>query len=297
MLHVKTMLGLGDAFAARPTIAALLRKDCVALETPWPEVFIDLLRECYCGPSESFFIRPSNLNIRCAARNVEESKVDWQQKLTGATRVQLSYSLHKDCKSIPEQIAGSAGVLAEAKWSDIFWKWPFEGYDNDRHRSPLGVFRVPTIRTEYHNVARNPAPGLVAAAVDEIGGDWIHLNDIGESELPLHEDMIAQSFECTPRAEASHGQLSLPSMLDLVARARCVVTPPSWMMWAAIAYQATALIVWGGYASPETILGPFAKSMLIVVPANPCWCFNPKHACSKAADVEALRRAARGIVK
>jgi hypothetical protein len=300
MIHVKTMLGLGDAFAARPTIAALMRKDALAIETPWPEIFTDLIANRYCGPSESVFVKPKNLNIRCAKRNVEESKIAWVDAPAGAKRIQLSYSLFKGCKSIPEQIAESAGVTPE--WNDFFMPNQHDGemnYDAG-HRwpvSPLGCFRIPTIRTEYKNAARNPFPGLVAAAVDEIGGDWIALNDLDESEREKIED--GESCPSIPFADAELGQLSIPTCLDLVSRARVVVTPVSWMLWAAIAYGTPTMAIWGGYCDPRYILGPIGDLLTNIKAAVPknghCNCFNPSHSCDKDMSVEYVREAARSF--
>lgn len=281
MLLVRTMLGIGDAFAARPTIAALMRKESLVIETPWPEVFADM-----AGISTRF-VKPKNVNIRCANRNIQESELFLEDPVAEPMkRIQLSYHLHPGCESIPEQIAESAGVLEGMEWDSFF----MQPTVHTRIKSPLGVFRIPTIRTEYRNVARNPAPGLVAAAVDEIGGDWIHLNDLrfGESlSDPMNENWPKGSVE------ACGGQFSFPSMLDLVSRARCVVTPVSWMAWAALAYQVPHLIIWGGYAGPETILGPMGNGANITLPDPGCKCFDPSHQCAKSIPVERVREAAR----
>src|SRR6185436_6853894 len=240
------MQGLGDAFAARPTVAALVREHGdVFLETAWPEVFRDI-----CAPP----VKPRDLHIRCARRNVEEKGDIWSDPPHGIPEVQLRYTLAPGCKSIPEQIAESAGI----EWTNSYRPEDPKAYAGDffmdcnqksmnvRNRldpSPLAVFRIPTIRTEYRNEARNPAPGLVAAAVNEIGGDWIHLNDMMGLHEKRHHD---ESWPMANYAHADAGQLSLPSMLDLVSRARCVVTPVSWMLWAAAAFQVPTLAVWGG---------------------------------------------------
>lgn len=304
MLHVRTMIGLGDAFAARPTIAALTRKhggdQDIVIETPWPEVFWDIV----VGDTVRF-LKPRNLNIRCAQRNVEETRVAWldensdlyRDQLGAAKRIQLSYSLHPGCKSIPEQIAESAGVKPE--WRDLFFKNSCsEGSlclcNCHENRSSLAVFRIPTIRTEYRNPARNPAPGLVAAAVDEIGGDWISLNDLNGNERHLEDE----SFPKRRPAHSEFGQLSIPTCLDLVSRARCVVTPISWMAWAALAYGTPTLCVWGGYCDENTIFGPLlrlATEFHIVAPDKMCRCFNPTHDCAKSIPIERVKEAAHAL--
>lgn len=298
MLHVKTNVGLGDCFASRPTIAALVRaknQDDVVLETAWPQVFWDIIE------GERVRLKsPSNLNIRCAKRNVEESEKYYlgYREERADKMIHLGYNLHPGCKSIPEQIAESAGV--EPEWDDFFVDLKYDICENEIPRSPLAVFRIPTIRTEYHNVARNPAPGLVAAAVDEIGGDFIHLND---AQIFGNETFDPKDLSERPCALASAGQLSLLSMLDLVSRARCVVTPISWMAWAAMAYQVPTLCIWGGYCSHKTIFGPLynmAAQYEVVHPENGdfsecCQCFNPSHACAKSIPVERVREAARSL--
>lgn len=303
MILVISMQGLGDAFASRPTIAALIRKHGdVALATPYPEVFADL-------PLKIVTRHPDAV-IRCARRNQEESKGYFNPYFEGVYErtIQLRYLLEPGCKDIPTQIAESAGVLDEVRWDDFFMG---DGHSSGAivrafgqlHGGPLAVFRIPTIRTEYRNEARNPAPGLVAAAVDEIGGDFIHLNDFSTNENYESNDDLwilasrVHEIRNAKVANADFGQLSLPSMLDLVARARCVVTPVGWMCWAALAYQTPVLMIWGGYASPDTILGPIRQHVdlnaKLVVPDAECWCFNPSHECAKSIPVERVREAAR----
>lgn len=304
MIHVKTMLGLGDAIAARPTIAELLRRDNLQIETPWPQVFGDLIHD----PNFYSFVRPGPLNIKCAQRNVEESKVNWWPDKPGAKKIQLAYHLRPGCKSIPEQIADSAGVLEElneytGRWKDFIYGNRFLGGNSGFGSGRLGAFRMPTVRKEYHNVARNPAPGLVARAVEKIGGDWIHLNDLsGDEHFQLLENGF--DFERIPEKSVAHaamGELSVTTCLDVVGHARVVVTPVSWMMWAGLMFQVPTVVVWGGFASPDTILGPAltaGKSPLSIAHPDPiCCCFNRNHACKKEIPFYAVDNAAGAVMK
>lgn len=292
MILVKTMLGLGDAFASRPTIAALARlNSCVIVETPWPEVFHDIPNLCFKRPD-------AKLGVRCAERNARESKgyevtTIPEGRAWGAEgedlRIEFSYTLSPDCDPIPVQIARSAGILESVEWGDFFI--------GERERSPLAVFRIPTIRTEYKNESRNCAAGLVGAAVDEIGGDWIHLNDI-RIEGCFYERPSAWEHAAKPKTHygfADMGEFSIPTCLDLVSRARCVVTPMSWMSWAALAFGVPTLHIHGGYCSPSTIFGPLldiAPHFKIVAPELPCACFDPSHDCAKSIPVELVKEAA-----
>lgn len=309
MIHVRTLTGLGDAFAARPTIAALARlNSCVIVETPWPETFSDI--------SNLVFKRPeSKIPVRCAERNARESRAYESHTMREGVmidgmkgrdlEIQLSYSLAPGCEPIPVQIAKSAGIKTEddpkagydevIRWDDFFF--------GERERSPLGAFRIPTIRTEYRNAARNPAPGLVAAAVDEIGGDWIEVNDHEHDECgsrgyaERHE--VVDHSEEHPQlafADAGHAELSIPTCLDLVSRARCIVTPCSWMLWAAAAYGTPCLALFGGYAPARTILGPIldlCDNLTVLEPEPFCACFKPDHACEKSIPIERVKEAAR----
>jgi hypothetical protein len=172
------------------------------------------------------------------------------------------------------------------------------GDDCRGRRGPLGVFRIPTIRTEYRNEARNPAPGLVAAAVDEIGGDWISLNDLGGGEEIAQDEKHAnmgRCFESSGFVRAELGEFSLPTLLDLVSRARVCVTPVSWMAWAAMAYQAPALVIFGGYLPSRQIMGPIldlCDNLTVLEPEPFCSCANPMHECRKGIPIEKVREAA-----
>lgn len=279
-LLVKTMQGLGDAIAARPTIAAILRGgrgyEQIFIETPWPQVFADIsATHPFAG-----FVRPSDTTLRAQQRNVNEvdrlgSLGFWEGVDPGDhDTIQLKYVLEPGKKSIPEQIAESAFV-ADANPDDLFFReaeWP---------RTRMGIFRQATVRREYTNPARNPAPGAIASIVRAFRDvEWLHVND-----LQVGNEELAETRLHGP-AEAVLGQFSIPTIMQLLRRAKCVLSPVSGLMWAGIAFKRPTMVVWGGFAPPETILGTYASEAVILKPAPGCYCFDRLHDCGDAKKFE-----------
>lgn len=277
MKYVRTMQGLGDAFAARPTIAALLEQGGVLLETAWPEAF-DFGE--WAEPLGLHFVRPdpSSLTVSCARENAAASTAEWYDLPADAgPALQLGYTLQPGCRPIPEQIAASAGVVPD-------WKLFFAPVCCQHG---IGVFRLPTLRAEYFNRARNPEAGVVSEAVELIGGDWIHVNRLEENKEFLDGDIAPFCAHAT----ATKGQLALSSVLTLLNGARACVTPMCWMAWAAACYQVPTLILWGGFCRPETIFGPLVQDMRIAAPDPICDCFDRGHSCRKDISPNAFQKA------
>ncbi len=291
MVKVVTMQGLGDAFASRPTIAALIeRHGKIVVETCWPQVFSDFRARGLVR-----FVAPEPSPLRAQRRNTMARTGDYFDFFLPKTTIRLAYSTDgfRTGKTIPDMIAASAGV--EPLW-DAFrhgmWRW------DERAASSCGMYRLPTVREEYRNTARNPAPGLVPfvmgciASVFE-GMDWMHLNDLWEKEVLAEKD-IEKS------AKVTHGELGFDSIFSLMEHATCIVTPVSWMAWAAACIGAPTVCVSGGYANPRLIFGSLGMRCMnfaVLVPDPFCNCLDPAHECKKQITLDTVGSMMKVIVK
>jgi hypothetical protein len=279
------MQGLGDAFAALPTVRALTKKyDEVILKTPWPQVFD--------GVPRVRFMRPPNSNLRWQQRNIEA----WFDKRAGyhgpepfrwSRDVELTYSFGPERKSIPEQFAECAGVSPD--WSRFAMPRP------NHHFRKLGLFRQATLRTEYYNAARNPDPFIIPGVLDMLarmhGTEWLHVNgcftsphanEVGEDDAPFY----------TKCAMAVAEQFSLGTLIRFVEQAACIVAPVSWLAWAGFALGTPTLCVMGGFASRKKIFGPLEGDHFMTLSPDPaCECFNPSHKCEKSIPWESVEKA------
>jgi hypothetical protein len=288
---VKTMTGIGDAFAARPTLMAIARKygKEVFVETPWPEVFADII-------GEHNFVKPQP-NIECARRNIAETETPWHCGGVAGEKIQLSYSLYPRCDSIPVQIANSARRFisaANVDWDDFFVRESRLGETNEFKR--IGVFRQATVRREYRNAARNPEEGVIpniyAGIKQNVGLTMIHINDCRHDETMLEAPL--------GDIQAVRGEFGFAALLELVSRARLALTPVSWLAWAAACYRVPTLCVMGGFCGADTIFGQLLEAVKtgsaqdsrfrLLNAQQPCNCFDKDHdACTKYIDsVDAL---------
>lgn len=290
-VHVKTMQGMGDCFAARHVLNELARGNDLSIETPWPQLFT--------GVQGAELVKPEPSPLRSQQRNVDTW---WPKKERPGTctmvrpqrEVQLSYSFGPERASIPEQLAECCGV--SPKWDRFGPPASRPGFTH------LGLFRQATLRTEYYNVARNPDPLAIPTVVQLLqknGIEWLHLNDLwadGEAELQSRaggfvtgHGEVLDGPPYTASAMACRGEFSLVTLLDLVERATCIVAPMSWLAWAGAAMGIPTLVVMGGFASAEKIFGPCRPRTLVVLEPKPfCACYNPRHQCEKYLSHEEL---------
>jgi hypothetical protein len=291
VVKVVTMQGLGDAFASRPTIAALVeRHGPIYIETCWPQVFSD-----FRARGLAKFLAPEPTPLRAQKRNAMARSSDYFDFVFPKTVIRLGYSTDgfRTGKTIPDMIAESAGV--EPRW-DMFrhqlWRW------EERHALSVGVYRLPTVRTEYHNTARNPAPGIMPFVMGCIanvfkGIDWVHFNDLWEGETLAEEDI-------TGGAKITKGEWGFDSIFSFMERAVCVVSPVSWMAWAAACIGAPTVCVSGGYANPRQIFGSLGmkcNNFAVLVPDPFCACLDPVHECRKTITLDTVGAMMKMIVK
>ena len=80
------------------------------------------------------------------------------------------------------------------------------------------------------------------------------------------------------------GELSLPSLMALVANASAVIGGIGWLAPAAMAYNVPAWIICGGlgtYNSPENLRAPVQHKTEFCLPDNFCKCNDKSHNCGK----------------
>lgn len=270
------MKGLGDNIYQRPFVRAVAERHPggVWLSTPWPELYADLdVRFVRTGTS----LRTQRLNERRQPEGVYRRPPG---RFDHVVRVGYgTVSLRKG--SIVQAMEAQLPLRGAPFRFDLPDLGP--GPVQPIRRRPLAVVRPVTVRQEWRNEARNPAPEHVAFVAGELmkthhvivvahleaGAEWL----IGELP-PHHEAFVA-------------GEFDVRQLLALVRDADVVVGGVGWIVPAAIALRRSAFIVQGGHGahnSPEVITDPRMDLSRIAwaTPDPYCRCEDMRHQCSKA---------------
>ncbi len=283
--------GLGDHILARSAVRYLttLRPD-VYVRSSWPQLWDGIL------PRDRVLPRLSPL--RCQAANEARFPETWDPPRVDGLALELTYMDRFADMTAPgstltmlEAIASLVGDPAPDCALDV------TAFEAEGRRAaaalsldvdaPFLIGRYPTVRSEWFCSSRNPAPGLIAAALagarrnDEpvLSVAWV------EAEA---EEFVEADRPATHRAEL--GELSIEAYIWLLARARVVVSSVCNPTLVTPAVGGSVFSVFGGAVPPATIfdprLGPGHYGF--VAPEPFCACFDPLHACEKSIPVETV---------
>lgn len=256
-LRLESMKGLGDNIYQR---AVLREVDAdVYLDTPWPELYKDLPN---IKP-----IKPST-KLRTQAKNVDRSNFRWFNCSLPVDK-RISYG----STGMLSGMESAAGVKAKLFDLPDFGPSPVDG--------KYIVVRPATVRSEWRADSRNPLPEYIAEAASiarSHGYKVVSVADLADGLEWLVGDPIPADIRY------HRGELSLPSLMALVANASAVIGGIGWLAPAAMAYNVPAWIIcggWGTYNSPENLRVPVQHKTEFCLPDNFCRCNDKHHNCNK----------------
>jgi hypothetical protein len=243
----------------------------VQLETPWPELYVDL---------DIKFVRGTR-KLRTQQKNIARQQPElWSQPKNAIREIKINYT----------ELASSSIIRAmERRWSVLKVKFdpalfdlPDMGPSPVTSDRPIAVIRPVTVRTEWRNEARNPRPEYLAVLAAELmathtvvavadlapGQEWA----IGELP-PAHHHFL-------------FGELGVRELLALVRDADLVLGGVGWIVPAGLALKVKTFIVLGGHGghnAPAKITDPRLDLSRIgfAIPERFCRCSNMLHKCDK----------------
>lgn len=260
--------GIGDAIYLRPAVRAQSAHRAVYLETAWPELFDDL-------PVK--FVR-REMALRTQRKNIESlPRETWSELPVDAERIRPRQTWAFG--SIPGSIRESVPFLGEPFVFDL----PPAGPSPVQSEKPIAVIRPVTLRREWLNPARAPAPEYVAAASEHLRTAGFHVVSVadvdGEAEWIEGPEPVAD--------EVFHkGDLSLGNLMALVNSAAVVVGGVGFIVPMCIAYGTPLVVICGGCGrsnNPEWLTAGLDTSRVRwLVPDEYCMCSREDHDCPKA---------------
>lgn len=267
--------GLGDTIYMRPALRRLAKMNGpVHVATAWPQFVEDI--------PGVLVVRPKNLPLRAQARNVATWAGQWTpmpDKWTGKTLAYTPTDLATR-QSIPQILLRRAGMTRrpapEELRLDVRSDW-VKQWMLDLPR-PLGVVHPPTIRREWRNSSRNPAKGLIQAAIDAAPWiNWVSVAWLEDGEEELDGPPLERVF-----ARFEKGQLQPVELVaGLLSIADVALTSPCFMLPLAAAVGTPTFTVFGGCVPPPSLVDPAMRGVTHVAPDPFCGCLQPEHNCVK----------------
>jgi hypothetical protein len=264
------MWGLGDNVYARPFVRSAAAQYDIWLDTPWPELYVDL---------DIKFVRGSR-QLRTQLKNIVRQSPERWSLPPPMQEVRIHYS---------ELAAFSIIEALEFRWQPLRVAFDPALFDlpdmgpaplvSDR---PIAVVRPVTVRKEWRNEARNPRPEYIFTIAAHLmathtvvvvadlapGHEWL------EGELPpAHHHFI-------------FGELAVRPLFALVRDADVVVGGPGWIVPAGMALKVKTFVVLGGHGghnAPHKITDPRLNlgRLGFATPDRFCRCMRMLHSCNK----------------
>lgn len=257
--NIVGMHGLGDNIYQR---AMLPRDQVIYLQTPWPEIYQDMLN-----------VRPVRTNSSLRTQKKNEARVHkWHaMPFTGERSRRFNYTGFP----VIEGMEKSTGLT--------FHQMSLPDYGTRPIQEPYIVMRPATIRREWMAAARNPRPDYLVRAAEMVraaGFKVVLVADVNGDDEWLDGELPPSDVQYL------NGQLHITELLRHTQHAAGVIGGIGWILPAAIAQRRPALIICGGeggWNSPEQLTDPrmVGHKVTFAIPDNFCRCKNHGHACDK----------------
>ncbi|HVT36307.1 MAG TPA: hypothetical protein VHE37_12010 [Nevskiaceae bacterium] len=287
-LHIKGMHGLGDNLHQRGIIRQLMQRHTVWLETPWPCVYHDLVRE-------GLLLVATESQLRTQSKNAERERAMFHADRAPATAEQLRiFYTPQEVRaqgSVLGAMASHCGVSVDAAdfrlpipqaWHDQAAPW-LARWNPSR---PIAIYRPLNERTEWGGcAARNPDHGAYAQLIQSVRHDYfiVSVADFVRGE----EWMVGHDIKADTECHA--GELPFETLAALASNALFVFTSPGFAAILAQAVGTPLVCVFGGYESSRSFsAGAKYADYLGIDTISPCECFEHKHACEKHIDLDAV---------
>lgn len=292
ILRVSGMQGLGDNLHERAIVKALMARQRVELETPWPCVFHDLV-----GARLRLVDKGSTL--RTQAKNAAREAAKFSAPIAGSPGLRVWYT-HEGIRKHGSFLAamaahcnvtvtpGDFALPIAPEWrrraDELLARW--------RPQRPLALYRPLVERQEWPGCAgRNPDHAAYAAIFRAIRGRFfvVSVADLEPGrEWAVGED-IGADVEC------HRGELEFEALAALAARAGLVYCSPGFAIILAQAVDAPLIAVFGGHEAAR-FYDHGNPRQLFVQPVVPCECFSHSHRCDKRIDTVRAIGAVRAFV-
>jgi len=277
MLKVALFQGIGDCFYQIPFVRALAKKHGeVAISTAYPNFFSHI-------PGVHFWYRPTMLKAHEKALASVPKHLWARIHKSAEPDIRLGYD-HRDFANglsileqfntyTPENTDFDMTLPLREEWLAVAEKI--------RDGRKIAVIRRPTTRREYNNGARNPKPGLIQVAINELLKRKITPILVGDIQAP-HE-LAAENLTGVKESYES-GELTIEQIAALSSIAQVTVTAVGYATPMCLSVKARCLTIFGGHVGPEYIYGPRADMSrhVYVAPTPFCNCFDMRHeGCNK----------------
>jgi predicted O-methyltransferase YrrM len=289
---VQGMHGLGDNLHQRAVVRELMREHVVWLETPWPQVYHDLI-------GDHLHVTSKGSTLRTQAKNAAARRGLYSAGNPPATDQQLRIhyppdSIRAHGGSVLAAMAAEASVPVGDFRLPVPKAWHVKAdawlakWKPDR---PLMLYRPLNERKEWSGCRnRNPDFASYAALFEAIAPEFfvVSVADFVDGlEWPVGTPVRADAI-------CHRGELDFETLAALTQRAALVFCSPGFMVPLAQAVGTPVVNVVGGYESGESFrAGAGNVPYLPIVPVKPCMCFSHTHACDKRIDMGAAYRAVR----
>lgn len=284
-LMIHGMHGLGDNLHMRAIVREVMKIREVFLESPWPQVYHDLIGERLHIVSKGSTLRTQAKNAKSQAAKFEALP---RTEIAESMRVHYPPAAVRSEGSVLAAMCKTVGVPVgdfrmpvpkawHAKADAWLAKWK-----PDR---PLMLYRPLIERVEWSGCRnRNPDHGVYAGLFEAIAPEFfvVSVADL----VPKVEWMVGKPVATDVQCHA--GELDFETLAALAMRAAMVYCSPGFMAVLAQSVSTPVLNVVGGYEDGTSFAaGAKYAPYLAIEPIAPCPCFSHTHACDKRVDMGA----------
>jgi|GEM_PF-593022 len=290
-LYIVGMQGLGDCIHQRSIVRAYLAKGReVWLETPWPQIYHDLV-----GPKLKLVNKGSSL--RTQAKNAAANRGLFVRggppHSCDVLRQHYPPQVVRDEGSVLGAMSKVAGVPVgdfrlpiPKAWREKADAW-IRKWKPDK---PLMIYRPLVERTEWGGCkARNPDDGHYENLIESIRDDFFI---VSVADLVPGKEWLAPSQAGIPHraghVELHNGELDFETLAALTEMASLVFCSPGFAAVLGQAVGTPTVVVSGGYEDGTSFsAGAVYTPTLPIAPVNACNCFRHDHDCDKRIDMPA----------
>lgn len=288
-LYIVGMHGLGDNLHQRSIVRAYLAKGReVWLETPWPQVYHDLV-----GPRLKLVNKGSSL--RTQAKNAHANRAAFTRQTPPRSLDVLRQNYPPDVVRAEGSVLGAMSKVAGVPVGDFRLPIPKAWRDKAdawirrwKPDKPLMIYRPLVERTEWGGcAARNPDAESYMQLVDSIERDFFV---VSVADLVPGKEWLAPGPGQAWDAICHHGELDFETLAALTEMAALVFCSPGFAAVLGQAVGTPTVVVSGGYEDGTSFsAGAALTPTLAIAPINACNCFKHDHDCDKEIDmVQAL---------
>lgn len=281
-IMVEGMHGLGDNLHQRAIVRELMRDREVWLETPWPQVYHDLVGDRLHLVSKGSTLRTQAKNAAKHAGAFERSRAPIDNTLR----------IHYPPASVREHGSVLAGMCATVGLPVGDFRLPVPKAWHAKAEAwlarwkptrPLMLYRPLNERVEWSGCRnRNPDYDAYAALYEAIAPEFfvVSVADF----VPGKEWQVGKRVRADVECHA--GELDFETLAALTMRAAMVFASPGFLCVLAQAVSTPLVNVVGGYEDGTSFAaGARYAPYLPIQPIKPCPCFSHTHACDKRIDM------------